>query len=545
MKKYDHVFVNGKIFTSDPDSPYAQAMAIKDGRIAFIGSDDGLVENSDESLAGDISLSGEKVTDLSGKRVLPGFVDSHIHPIYVAENLRQILCLPPRIRSIDDLKREISLVRKKQGPGRWVMGWGYDESQLSEGRAPTRYDLDEAAADVPVCIIRSCAHTRCANSKALAMAGITRDTPDPEGGEIARDENGEPTGVLIENAWKLLLPVLPVQSPDEVVSSLLDLSKYLASQGITAMSDMGNLDETDYYDIYAEAMEKGFCQKLGIFYMWDFFKGKEGFSIPKERCRADRQLKVQGIKILSDGGISAKTAWVDRPYVNSDGNEYGVSTCTDEDFLSAIEYCKANGLQLAVHAMGQRAIDRAVDLISASGRWSASQMPYARIEHASMPTRHAIETASRQGIAFVTQPVFLYAEVVRFMENMGPEWFRSTFPIRDMLDSGIQTAFSTDSPATPLADSSNPFITIKAAVTRRAIDGTDCGQAQAVDTETAIRLYTAESAKVMGFADTGMLRSGYKADFIILDKDILSIPPDEIDTIKVEDVYIDGKQIIF
>ena len=540
--KYDIIFTNGKIFTSDTKKPYAEAMAVKNGRIAFIGS----MEELKGEAGSDLSSCADEVCDLGGKRMLPGLIDSHMHPVMIADNMSQIVCLPPYIHSIEEMIPAIAAKRAEQGPDKWILGWGYDEGKLAEGRTPTRYDLDKGASDVPVCIFRSCGHIRCVNSKALTLAGITAETPDPEGGEIERDENGEPTGVLKENARLIMDKIIPAKTHEEIADSLVALSGLLASLGLTGISDMGNLDDTDYYDIYTMAHERGMSQKIGMFYMWDSFDDKSRIKLTPERLNPDAAVKVQGVKLINDGGISGRTAWVNKPYPGGDGKEQGINTCTEENMVSAMEFAKNHGAQLSVHAMGQNAIDMAVSIMAREKDWLDNpnvDMPHARVEHASMPTPYALKTAAEADIAFVTQPVFMYAEIERYLENLGKEWLQATFPMQDILKAGIRMAFSTDAPATPIADAYNPFICIKSAVTRIAGNGYDCGQKQAVDIETAIRLYTAEGAYVMGFADTGTLKKGYKADFIILDKDILKIPADDIDKVRVESTYIDGKEV--
>ena len=185
--KYDALYINGKIFTSDKERPFAQAMAVKDGRIAWVGCDE-------EAAA----LRGEaaEVVDLGAQRILPGFVDCHMHAVMLADFATQISVLPPSIYSIEDLVLAIQKVRADQEPGQWIQGWGYDEGKLAEGRAPNRYDLDRGCSDSPVVVQRTCTHICAVNSCALQLAGITKDTPDPEGGKIGRDENGEPDGIL-------------------------------------------------------------------------------------------------------------------------------------------------------------------------------------------------------------------------------------------------------------------------------------------------------------------------------------------------------------
>ena len=177
MKKYDVLYVNGKVFTSDKENLYAESFAVKDGKIAWVGND------AEAPIA-----DAEKTVDLGGRRVLPGFVDSHMHAIMLADCCRQISALPPAVNSIEELVEEIKKVREQQEAGQWIFGWGYDEGKLAEHRAPNRYDLDKGASDSPVMVKRTCGHICAVNSKALEMAGVTKDTPDPEGGRIGRDE---------------------------------------------------------------------------------------------------------------------------------------------------------------------------------------------------------------------------------------------------------------------------------------------------------------------------------------------------------------------
>ena len=258
-------YINGKIYTCDDENRYAQAMTVEDGVITWVGAQEDLP-------AGD----WERV-DLGGKRVIPGFVDAHEHPVMLADFSKKISSLPPKVHSIEELKQEIRKVRQSQGPDKWIEGWGYDEGKLAEKRSPTRYDLDEGCSDAPVSIIRTCGHIRCVNSKALELAGITKDTPDPQGGKIDRDENGEPTGVLRENARNLVTPLIPETTEDQKVDLVVDLGELLLSQGITSICDMGNLDPSDNFDIYEKAVEKGFRQKVGVYYMWDFYAGDKNF----------------------------------------------------------------------------------------------------------------------------------------------------------------------------------------------------------------------------------------------------------------------------
>lgn len=522
------LFKNGKIFTANPNQPYAHAMLVEDRKIIWVGEEEELAEQSDA-----------RVIDLEGKRVLPGLIDPHMHPLHLANAVTKIACTPPLIYSIEDLIEEVRKRVTRANAGEWIEGWGYDEGKLKEGRAPNRWDLDQATTDVPVMITRTCGHIAAVNSKALELAGITKDTPDPPGGEIERDAHGEPTGILKENAKDLIVNVMPIKSIDDSATLLYNLGQQLLSYGITAIAELnGQLKPVDFKQIYDAAKEKGFLQRTVIYYNWDELK--EGFAWNEDLKNRHEQIHVGGIKVFADGSVSGQTAWVDPPFLGTDN--HGIATTSEEVLLAAGKVAKEQEIQLLVHAMGEQAIDLVVNTFYNQEGW-LTDAPSVRVEHAAMPTPQAIERAAKARIGFVPQPIFLYAEIESYLKNLGHERTKTTYPIQTMLEAGIELAFSSDAPATSWADPANPFVGIKAAVTRTAYDGTDVGQAHTVDVETAIRLYTSAAQKMSRIPNIGQLSPGYYADFIILDQDILTIDPQEIDQIQVEKTYMGGKLV--
>lgn len=522
-------YVNGKIFTSDREALYAEAMIVADGVIEWVGMNK------------DMPAVDGKAVDLGGKTVIPGFVDAHMHPVMLADFSQQIACLPPKINSIAELIDEIARVGKDKQEGDWIQGWGYDEGKFAEHRSPNRYDLDKGSGDLPVFLVRSCEHIRCVNSKALEIAGITRDTPDPQGGEIERDENGEPTGVLKENARDLVLPFMPKETEEDSVNALKDLGDLLTSQGIVAVTDMGNLHEGGNYGLYKGACQQGFKQRVALYYMWDYFMDDPDFILTPELMDVNQRIHIAGLKLIGDGSVSGRTAWMYEPYLG--GDDCGIAVYSDESLEKAIDYAKKYKCQISVHAMGGRAIDRVVDRVCKEDDWMEGRMPFVRVEHLTEPTESAIEKAADKGIAFATQPIFAFCEIETYLKNIGAERIRREYPIRKMLDAGVRLCLSTDAPATSWAVPSDPFPNIKSAVTRIAYDGTDIGQDQKIDMETAIMLYTAEAAEISGFKGLGRLRPGYLADFAVLSNDIFSVDPDDIDKIKVEQTYIEGEKV--
>lgn len=525
-------FVNGKIFTSDisgAESLYAEALLCDGGRILFAGAEK------------DLPAGEYPRIDLGGRTVIPGFVDAHMHPVMLADFSRQIACLPPKVNSIQELIQEIARVRSEKPEGDWIKGWGYDEGKFAEHRSPNRYDLDKGSSDFPVFLTRSCEHIRCVNSKALELAGITRDTPDPQGGEIERDEHGEPTGVLKENARDLVLPFMPPETKESTVASLIDLGDFLTSQGIVAVTDMGNLHEGGNYEFYEEAVKRGFRQRVSLYYMWDYFMDDPLFDITPELMDRNRQIRIAGLKLIGDGSISGKTAWLSEPYLGTE--ECGFPVYSDESMERALEFCKRTGCQLSVHAMGGRAIDRVIDRVYPEKDWTDGKVPCLRVEHLTEPSDRAVARAAERGFGFASQPIFEYCEIETYKSNMDPERLRHIYPHRTMLDRGVKLCLSTDAPATSWAVPSDPFSNLKSAVTRYACDGTDIGQDERLDIETAMILYTKESAEVSGFAGLGVLKPGYAADFAVLSDDLFTVDPMKIDEVCVEETYIGGERV--
>ncbi|HAQ39674.1 MAG TPA: amidohydrolase [Clostridiales bacterium] len=521
------VFLNGRIFTSDEKHPYADAMIVKNGKIFWIGDEKEVNKCRD-------------VVDLKGRTVLPGFIDAHMHPLLLADAINRTACTPPVVNSIEDIKKEIRKKRELQGPGKWIEGWGFDEEKLAEGRTPNRHDLDEAVTDAPVVLTRTCCHILSVNSAALKLAGIDGNTPTPSGGFIDRDEDGEPIGILKETARYLIQNILPEKTKEDTAMLLAKVGEKLLSQGITVISEaFGTTGTPDCMEVYSAARGCGLKQKVALYYMWDDLKSVNEFN--KESADRNSPVFIGGVKVLADGTISGKTAWVNPGYYNDEAN-HGLSTVTEEELLAAGRFAKENNLQLIVHAMGEQAIDLVVNTFSNKKGW-LNGMPSIRIEHAAMPSKKSLELAAKIGIAFVSQPIFMYAEIESYIKNLGAERTKTVYPYKDILNEGIKLCFSSDAPATAWADPSNPWVAIKSAVTRKGYDGTDTGQSQKLDVETAVRMYTSEAQGILGIPNTGRLIEGHDADFIVLDRNIFETNPHEIDEISVAETYINGEMV--
>ncbi|EKP95259.1 amidohydrolase [Thermaerobacter subterraneus] len=555
-------FYNGRIFTADPDQPEADAMVVANGRILWIG------RQTDANPG-----TGVERVDLQGRRVIPGIIDAHMHPLFLAETAQQIACLPPAARSVGDI---IEAVRRRRqqlgreagrpapgsghagssGPLPWILGWGYDEGKLAEGRAPTRRDLDRGASDVPVVLTRICYHVVAVNSKALELAGITRETPDPPGGRIDRDEHGEPTGILRESARYLVLERIPTPPPAAWAQMLADLSPFLFARGITGITDMmARRRPVDDLALYQDAHARGLRQRVVLYYLWEHLRDEPASALRPEALPGPGQpVAAGGIKVFADGSISGRTAWVDPPFSASGApspEDSGLSMTSAAELLEAAAAARRLGVQLAVHAMGNRAIDLVVNTLARlpgrpDGPGWLDGGPSIRLEHATLASPAAMAVAARAGIAFVPQPIFLFAEVESYLSNLGPERASRAYALRSMLAAGVQVAMSSDAPATSWADPASPFANLKMAVTRRASHGMVLGPDEAIPLDVALTLYTREAARVTRIPGTGQLKAGFAADFVVLDRDVLAAGPDtaaELDAVRVLATYLDGERV--
>ena len=507
--------------------------------------------------------------NLAGQFVMPGFVDCHEHPILLSHCLEEISCLPPDVTSIEELKSRVAeererLIANGVRPGendKWIIGWGCDEGKYPEKRLPTRWDLDEVCPDFPVTLVRTCEHIRCCNSLALKIAGIDENTENPDGGEIGRDENGIPNGILYENARNLIAEILPHSDREHEVMLIKKLGDMLTRHGVMSVCEMGNLSSKDNHFIYYDAVKNGLKQNISLFYMWEFYKNKPKFEIKSEHKCLDQQIHVAGLKLIGDGSFSGHTAWTDIPYLGTE--EYGISTCSDELLDSAIDFCRKNNLQISIHAMGRRAIDRFVERLYKEEPWSVEpnaenfdksrsndstfstwEIPHARIEHVTEPSERAIKMAAERGIAIATQPIFIFSEIESYQENLGDARLKTTYPIRHLIDRGCFVGLSTDAPATAWSDPANPWVNIKAAVTRKAYNGVDTGQKHRISLEEAILLYTKNSAIIAGLPNRGCIAEGYYADFQILNENPFEKDIEKIEELMPEKVYISGEEIL-
>lgn len=528
---FDLLLTNGTVLTMDPARPVADAIAITGERIAWVG-------DADEARA---HLTGiGRTLDLGGATVIPGFNDAHHHLILLGHWLTQLDCSHPAVRSIGDIVAAVAAKAVTTAAGEWIEGRGYDDNKLDEHRPLTRWDLDAVAPHHPVSIRNASGHMCVVNSRALELAGITRDTDAPFGGTIHRDPaTGEPSGLLQEKAQSLVpLPFIPEDKA--ALRRCLEVASraYLAA-GITSSQEAG-IFTTPEFTVYQEAWEAGELP-LRTFLMirTNFLDALEQLGI--FTGFGDDRLRIGSLKIMADGSLIGRTAAVSQPFLDDpDPNNLGLAMMPQEELDEMIWRGHCNGWQVAIHAIGDRGIEMCLDGFERA----LDRMPRAdhrhRLEHCGILRPDLIRRIRELGVVPVGQPPFVYEFGDGFLRHLGRERCQLTYALKTVLDAGIPLAASSDSPVS----SHQPLLGIKLAVTERTASGAAFAPAEAVTVEEAIALYT-RSAAYASFDEhrKGTVESGKLADLAVLGADPRAVDPEELDRVPVLATISGGRMV--
>ncbi len=525
----DLILEHGRIVTVDRDFHIAEAIALEGSRIVGVGNYDDMRSLVD---------LGTNTIDLGGKMVLPGLIDSHCHPFRYGQ--RQLKLSLVECRSIQQLLDAVAARATQTPPGHWIeAGVGWREDWLAEKRLPTRAELDRAARDHPV-YLPHLGYLVVLNSAALRAASITRDTPDPPGGTIGRDANGEPNGILIGiPAFRPVERIIPPASLEQQLECLRFMCRQNARWGTTGAVDAGLYPEE--IRVYQALHERGeLTYRANLMFRPDL-------TLPLDEALAsirawgvrtgfgNDMVRIGGIKMFVDGGIEG--ALMREPYA-IDPTYYGQHTTPPETMLAVARLAAELGWTLGVHACGGQAMDILLDVYEEVDREIPIRDRRWVLFHGFFPTERNFEQCRGLGVVVGVQQTLLYNLAPNFAKHWGQERTEQANPQRAWLDAGIPLAGGIDGTPFPL------LLAIWSSVTRGTRDAGVVGPAQRITREEAIRMYTMGSA-YMTFEEgiKGSLEPGKLADLIVLDRDILRCPEDEIEDAEVLLTMVGGRVV--
>lgn len=520
----ERIFVNGRIWTGTP-GPRTPALAVRGNRIAAVGT-----EAAIRALAGPAT----QVEDLKGRFVAPGLNDAHLHLLYV--ETVDLADAP----DVPEIQRRITEYARANPQAPWVTGRGWFYGAFPGGM-PHKRLLDAVVPDRPSLMTGYDGHTAWANSKALELAGITRDTPDPPSGAIGREASGEPTGVLKEAAIALVRKHVPPPSEDEKYRALKRRLDEAASYGLTSVQNASALDLPVFERVLAEGGLKVRVYSALAFTKDPALEDLARYKALREKHRGPL-LKLGAVKGVVDGVVESGTAAMFAPYVVTGGT--GIPNWTAEDLNRTAALYDKEGFQIFLHAIGDKAIDMALDAYEHAAAANGTSGRRHRVEHIEVPLAADLPRFKALGVIASTQALFANPDANTlnvYAKNLGPVRAARAMPFRSLDAAGAVQAFGSDYPVFSM----RALTGIYAAVTRTTPQGTPAGGWQPherIAAEAALRHFTVDAAYAsFDEEDKGTLAPGKLADFVVLSEDILSPPPDRILKAKVMLTVMDGR----
>ena len=515
--RVDTILHNGKIATIDASSSIASVVAIDGDRITAVG---------DDTLLND--YVADRMIDLDGRFVIPGFVDSHTH---LRGQPQRYIDLT-KTTSIEEIK---GLVRDKVaeiGTGEWVTGYGWSEDFMAEQRRPLRSDLDEAAPENPVILTRAGGHSAVVNSVALRRAEVDENTEQPEGGVIEKDEDGQLNGVIRERQ-EIVGHLVPEATYEQVRESLVSVLQEQLSFGITSFTHAtGSIESfSEWETIYG--MHRGALPRGNIQVFWEGPDAMNAFG--KKSGDGDEHLRVGPIKIFVDGGFTGPAAYTKEPY-KGEAEYRGKLSIDPGELTTTIRELHAAGWQAGIHAIGDAAIELVVDELALA----LDAAP--RVDHRHylnhftvMPSSETMSMMAEYGIAITQQPNFTYTLEGRYVDYLDGDRVEHNNSLRTPMNHGIHVAISSD--ILPIG----PMVGLYAAVTRKGMSGRVFAEEEALTMMEAIQAYTLYGAYLSFEEDIkGSLEPGKLADLVVLDQDLLTIDPEHIMDTKVLQTWLGG-----
>ena len=516
----DLILSNGKIVSVDEAFSIHNTIVVTNGKVVELG---------DASLLD--KYEATTVRDLDGKTLIPGFIDSHTH---ISGDPQRYIDLS-EVTSIAEIQDLIRAKATQLGAGEWITGYGWSEDELAEGRKPLRGDLDVAAPRNPVTLTRAGGHSAVVSTSALGLAEINNNTPDPEGGVIERDENGVANGIIRERQG-IVGRLVPDSTYEELLASLeINLGNLLA-KGITSITDAST--DPDEYAMWEELYAKPGVRLPRSAVQFQWFDTETINEVKARVGDGNEFLRIGPIKVFADGGFTGPAAFTKEPYLNQ-GDYRGYLNMPAEELVAHINEIHDAGWQMGIHAIGDAAIELVVATLANALTRNPREDHRTYLNHFSMrPSDETMETMAEHGIHITQQPNFTYTLEGRYVANLDGWRLEHNNPVRSPMDHGIHVAISSD--ILPIG----PLVGIYAAVTRKGMSGRVFGADEAITIEEAIAGYTIKGA-YLGFEEDlkGSLEPGKLADMVVLSDDILTIDPEEIMGIEIEQTYVGGELV--
>ena len=537
-RKMRTIYYNGAVYTGA--LPLVQSFGEEDGRFFFAGS-------NEEAVA--LKREGDRLVDLQGRFVCSGFNDSHMHLLSYGSSLRMAQ-LADRTGSLSDMLNCLREFRNSRTfrENAWLQGRGWNQDYFADtDRMPNRHDLDKVSTDIPICAVRACGHCLVVNTKALTLLGIGANTPQPAGGRIGMEE-GEPDGRFFDNAMDLIYEAIPAPDKEEVKEMMLAACRSLNAYGVTS-------SQTDDYcafhnvpwplvnEAYRELEAEGRLT-VRVYEQSNFtsLESLKAFVEAGNRTGTGSSLfKIGPLKMLGDGALGARTAYLGRPYAD-DPSTCGIPVFSQEVMDEMVGYANAQGMQVAVHAIGDACLDRVLTAYERAMASHPRKDPRHGIVHCQITRPDQLAKIGRMGLHVYAQSIFLDYDIHMVKERVGEELASTSYSWKTLMETGATVSNGTDCPVElpdalaciqcavtrkTLKDQIGPYLPDQAFTVKEALDSYTCGGA-----------YASFEENIKGKISPGML-----ADFVVLEENPFETPPEKLREIPVRETYLGGRKV--
>jgi predicted amidohydrolase YtcJ len=539
------ILLNGRIHTLNPQQPTATAVAVRDGKILAVGSDDAIKP---------LLASGGQRVDLNGRCLTPGLVDAHVHFQFFALSLQRVDLRGTTTldEALQRIAAKLPTAPRSQPADTWLQGRGWRVNDWGQSHFPTAAHLDSIASDLPICLRDHSGHAAWVNSRALRLANIDTQTADPPGGQIQRDENGQPTGILFEDAIDLVTRHIPETTTNQVVAAMRQAQEYCWRVGLTGLHDF---DGRSCFIALQNLHQNG---ELGLRVVKNIpvYRLEHAIGVGLRSGFGDEWLRIGGVKIFADGALGPRTAAMIAPY-EGEPNNYGIVVTDKEEMLEKASAASAHGLSVTVHAIGDRANHDVLDVFEAVRKQEIREQGLetkgnqSLISNLQSPLRHRLEHVqiihpadqhrlAQLGVIASMQPIHATSDMETAVHHWGSRT-KDSYAWRTMLNSGATLVFGSDAPIEKI----DPLLGIHAAVSRRRADGSPGPEGwhpeQRLTMAETIHAFTTAAAITSGQeAQQGRIAPGMLADFTLFSRDVFTLPADELLDVEISGTVVGG-----